>query len=229
MSSESLLVFTCEYTGGGNDPNSALLRESCERVGIKLGSYGHGEPWPGFMGRIKGAAEYLRGRTEERVLFLDSSDTFVLDPASKLSAWFGTRILLGGATIIAGEKNCYPEPSLAPKFRYTRGPYKYPNGGCWGGWRKWVLEDLDLLVEGQTRDDDQYEWSILLPPRAVDNKCELFQTMYGFRDGDIDWNTFRNTLTGTYPSVFHFNGRAPGREETYRKALEVGRVKPLQP
>ena len=225
MSSSDLLVITSDYAGS----DDTLLRRSCERVGIELHGYGAGHPWPGFMQRLKDAADYLRDRREQYVLFTDTSDTFILDPAKTIIAKFESLWCesLWCFFLLAAEKNCYPDVGLAPLFDTIPSPYRYVNGGGWMGERKVAVAYLDLVHAmycGEPQDCDQLAWTkAVLSGKLgfwlLDSGCKIFQTFSCYAD-EID-ETMGNRVTDSYPSVFHFNGRAPGREEMYERGVKA--------
>jgi len=225
---DSLLTFTCCYS---HPPAEVYwLEESCRRVGIELHRYGVGQNWPGFTGRLKGAADFLSSRTEDVVLFMDSADTFVLDNADVILEKFRS---FNAPFVFGAEKNCWPDGSLSHHFPGNGTPWRFLNAGSWIGRREYTIDVLkDTLADyGTTWAEDDTRCFVQMMvdhglPEKIDHNCLLFQSMYMHRDGEIDWSDFRNTVTNTYPSCWHFNGRTPGYVETYQKAIEVGRVKP---
>lgn len=229
---ESLLVITPAY--GGSDPT--LLQQSCTAVGIDLHMYGVSAVWPGFTQRVRDAVEVMRGRAESTILFTDASDTFIVDGAQPILAKFAETHC---QFLHSAEKACWPDSSLAAGYPdNTPSPWKYINGGGWIGRRRYAIEYLlyllDLYTRLDGRDDDQLMFNqcwIASPPGGVgiDSNCQIFQTMSQHNNGEIEWDGLRNTITGSYPSVFHFNGRTPGREAAYAAAVTSERITRVRP
>jgi hypothetical protein len=223
-----LLISSC-YSAPPTD--YSFLEMSCRNVGITLHPYGVGDAWPGFTKRLQGAVDYIKNRSEDIVMFLDSADTFVLDPAEVIVEKFKSN---GGGFLFSSEKNCWPDSTLAHYTPYSYPPWKYLNAGGWIARRDTAVDFLTQVLAkyGAIYPEDDtrcfVQWWLDEPMDYcldIDNTCDIFQSMYMHVDGEIDWTTFRNTVTNTTPSSFHFNGRAPGREMVYARAISAGRVK----
>lgn len=91
------------------------------------------------------------------------------------------------------------------------------------GHREYLMERIPLVLSQQYyNEDDQGMWTMSfiggeLPGAKIDSWCRVFQTMAGAQYVTCERGRVLNELTGTYPSVTHFNGRTPGREETWKK------------
>lgn len=218
----SLCVFTCDYSYPPTD--CSFLEASCNRVGIELHKFGQGASWPSYTDRLRDGADFLKGRSKKYALFLDSADTYVLDPAEVIVAKFKQ---FNAPFVFSAERNCWPQADLAHHFLGNGTPYRFLNAGAWMGEREWIIENMRKVwdkYQAQWREDDTrclVEAMIQgdIPDAVIDHNCEIFMSYYGYQKDDMDESNYRrNNLTGRWPSVAHFNGRARGREEAYRKA-----------
>ncbi len=220
-----LLVCTMNYTWP--DTDISLLRRSCQRVGINLLTWGDGRSWPSYgPAKIEHARDWLKSRPEELVLYTDGTDSMLVHDASEIIA--GWRRAGSPMVLLQAEKNCYPEPNWAREYPIPESgsPWRYICAGGWMGRRLALVEALDqIMLRDLWRSGlggcDQRDWTdwFLRHPGAqdlacLDTECDLFQSAFGGMEMD---DAGRNLVTGTYPSVFHFNGRTEGREEWYAK------------
>lgn len=211
----------CVFTTVESESSVTLLRRSCQRVGIDLHLYETGN-WKGYAdGKIRGALDFLRTRTEEVCMFVDGHDSFVLAGADRILDVYAEH----GKPIISCEKTCWPDAKLASRYEPCDSPFAYPNAGGWIGGREKLVEALSMMVNLEYTvewpNDDQRCWHEYMTVTYEgkytllrDLQCKMFQCMGG--TGELD-ETGRNTITGNWPSVWHFNGRTPGREEWYTK------------
>jgi len=195
--------------------------ESAKRLGLEVVSYGDGKPWPRSFGKagIVDQLEFLKGRTEDVVLYTDSSDAFIANP-NILEGWAAA----GSPDILLqAEKNCYPDPEAALVYPESPTPFKYICTGGLMGNRKAIVQALEEIMWGGQFARDSYcvqrlwtDWYLRFPgaqQRAkIDHYCHVFQAMYLTHEMR---ETGRNCLTGTYPSVWHFNGKTSGMREWY--------------
>jgi len=227
MVGSDLCVFTCDYSFPPAD--CSLLRNSCARVGIELHMYGHGQPWPGFpLAKIRGARQFLATRREDYALFVDSTDTFILSTATAILESFAQ---LDTNILVSGEKNCWPLSDFALRYPHPGAqddpgtPWRFVNSGGWMGLRTALIEALgemdsifvSLARQGGFRSNcDQSCWVewVLSNHRHdiysyVDARCQIFQCMW--RTTEM-LDSGLNSVTGTKPSVWHFNGGAEVKE-----------------
>lgn len=209
----------CVFTTVESEQSAALLRRSCERVNIDLQLYGTGN-WKGYAdGKIRGALEFLRTRTEYICMFVDGHDSFLLNGEEEILDVFQSRL---ASIVISCEKTCWPDASLGSSYLSTipPTPWQYPNAGGWIGTRAALVRALDKMsgFADTWPGDDQRCWHeyCLNWHRIVDRDtcCQIFQTMGG--TGEM-YDDGTNIVTYTKPMVWHFNGRTPGREEWYQK------------
>ncbi len=222
----SLLVFTMDYTRPPMD--RSLLDLSASNVGIKIESYGTGKPWPRHFGQagVIDALEYLKGRSENLVLYTDSPDSFILGNEYQiLDAWNRA-----GAPdiLLQAEKNPYPDRDWTVFYPPCDTPWRYICSGGWMGRRGALIQMLEEIKNGELYRTNSYcvqrdfiDWWLHFPgarERAkLDYKCEVFQTMYMTEEMEEDG---RNGITGTYPIVWHFNGKTPGMREWYARLIQ---------
>jgi hypothetical protein len=235
-----LCIFTCEYSSPPLD--SSLLRTSCERVGVELHAFGRGERWPGYgLAKIRSARQYLATRPEEYALFLDASDTFILSRAVDiLESFRGLHVDM----LVSGEKNSFPVAGDAARYpqwgdRDDPGtPWRFINSGSWIGLRTILIDALgemdNILVslarQGGIRSNSDgccwIEWMLCHHRHDmysyVDARCQLFQTMWGTNEM---LGNGMNSLTGTWPMVWHFNGCRSGMCEWYERLIHEDRNK----
>jgi hypothetical protein len=193
------------------DTSQLPLVLSAKRLGIPLETYGDGAPQ--YAGWIKSHVDdllaFLQQRTGEydTVLFSDASDAFFCAPLAEIEA--KARHCAWGLTL-ATERDCYPDGSLAHHFFDQGTPWRYPNGGGFCGSIDKAIRALRLL-QGYHSGNPQLRWHQAFAESnlqyLLDYGCLIFQTMSG-NAGDVvmDGGRPRNTLTGAYPCVVHFNG-----------------------
>lgn len=215
----------CVFTTVESLASAALLRRSCQRVGIDLQLFGTGT-WKGYAdGKIRGALDFLRMRTEDVCMFVDGHDSFVLAGEEHILDVYN---MFDESIVISCEKTCWPDTAVANRYKKldTNSPFLYPNAGGWIGERKALCMALRELLPFSEKwpNDDQRCWhefatdckNSVQDDEQVsrDTECSIFQAMGG--TGEMN-ETGRNTITGNWPMVWHFNGRTPGREEWYTK------------
>lgn len=115
------------------------------------------------------------------------------------------------------EKACYPKPEIAPQYKPVKTPWKYLNGGGYGGPLKLIIEFFERykLHEHAGDVNGQHEQMIAYLaaakdgfPIKLDTKCAIFQTM-AFADPSefkVENKMLKNVVTKTIPAFLHFNG-----------------------
>ena len=102
------------------------------------------------------------------------------------------------------------------------GYFAQPNIGCWIGERTYTLRcfnEAQRLYEGVLDDpehpysyDNHYQWLSMMKawgglPFEIDWHCSIFQSMNQANQSvERDGKRIRNKVTGTLPSVIHYNG-----------------------
>ncbi len=213
----------CVFTTVESEASASLLRHSCDRVGLQLHLYETGT-WRGYAdGKIRGALDFLRTRTEPICMFVDGHDSFILKGEDAI---LDALNIPDEPIIISCEKTCWPDATIGIDFldpnKMAASPWCYPNSGGWIGDRGALVEALSKMLEYVERwpGDDQRCWQeyCLGWPQQVhrDTECSIFQCMGGTGEEEIN-GAGVNTITFRVSMVWHFNGRTPGREEWYRK------------
>lgn len=202
----SLLVYTAAFYS--DHSKTQLLRASCDRLGIELGTYGDGESWPGWIvGKVDRMLAYLRTRNEAIVLYTDGEDSFLRK---------GWKAIMDGyhsfphSVILSGEMDCFPLNEMAHHFPDT-GPFCYPNSGGIIANRGALIAYLADLQQKYEDSNDQARWIRLAaeyPDQiGIDTQGQFFRTMSG--------TSPRHPMGD--PCVLHFNGRTKGIEEAYER------------
>ncbi len=131
------------------------------------------------------------------------------------------------------EKACYPHVEIASQYKPVKSPWKYLNGGGYGGPLKLIIEFFERYGLDKLPGDanGQHEQMIAYLqaerdgfPIKLDTDCETFQTMAFADPGEFEVKTFsgevyaeedrdgntvkvlRNKITRTTPAILHFNG-----------------------
>jgi len=209
-----LIVVTAAYT---TTDEHAILRESCNRKGLPFLAYGVGQPFPRFVeGKMKRLADELEHVEQEVVLYSDGFDSIVLAGAEEiLKKWDA----FNSGVVLSAEKNCFPIEDLAAKYPQIEGPWRFVNAGGFIGYRTYLIDALRYMIRTYDDEDDQARWSKAFIDgqllATVDSTCQIFQTMGGAKDDDVEYtnNRIHNTVHDSYPSVVHFNGRKDGIEK----------------
>lgn len=116
------------------------------------------------------------------------------------------------------EKACYPHEELAKQYTYKgKSPFKYLNGGGYGGPLKLIIEffekyGLDKLPNGANGQHEQMIAYLAAKkdgfPIMLDHNCEVFQTTAFTSAAELEIidKQVHNKLTGTIPAILHGNG-----------------------
>ncbi len=147
------------------------------------------------------------------ILFTDSYDVIFNAPAKIILEKFFNNFC---SIIFSAEKNCYPDPSLTPRYSQIDYPYKFLNSGGFMGTIKRLLELIGKDPINNTDDDQLYLTHKYLNRKhdmiydvKLDYRCNIFQTLQD-ADNDIVIDKSRsilhNIISGEYPIVIHGNG-----------------------
>lgn len=175
------------------------LEKSAIRNGMDFTVLGIGEPWRGFGTKILLTAEYLKtleGYTH--FIFVDAYDTLFLKPITDYE----------GGILFSTEKHKWPDRFAA--YPETDKVWPYLNSGSYIAP---IKDYLELIKNNPVKfeDDDQgYFTNLYLKGENIklDTECKLFQSYAFSTPEDFTINgTFKNNITGTEPSIIHFNGK----------------------
>ena len=153
------------------------------------------------------------------VLAVDGYDTLPVVSGAELLRRFAG---MESDIVIAGERTCWPDKTLAARFDKLAGddpaPYRYPCSGTFMGFGEDILTALDAGLDDAHRDDQLYLQQRILDnpePWRIDREAYLFQSL-AHADEDIHrrggWPL--NHATRCYPAVLHANG--PGNLDIAR-------------
>lgn len=157
--------------------------------------------------------DYLSNKAifeDDIVLFCDGYDVFVNDPIDTIIERF---LDFNCDVLVAAEKICWPDKSLESYFTGTT-PYKYPNSGCYIGY-KWAIKEL---IGGKIEDsaDDQLHLQKRILQTAkdktvnvkLDEENYIFQCVAGASNAlrIINNTQLLNAETKTCPCILHGNG-----------------------
>jgi GT2 family glycosyltransferase/NifU-like protein involved in Fe-S cluster formation len=190
---------------------------SCRRQGIEPIVLGMGEPWRGLGWRLKRLRRALDDLPAGGVvLAADAYDSILVHGATTI---LGTFARLGHPFVIAAETNCWPDADKAPAYPPVASRYRFVNGGGWiakAGHARTLLDRLGVGRLGDDANDQRFLADAYLADPSIfrlDTRCEVFQTLWMAGDDLVCWRDgICNRATGTYPSVFHGNGKLDMRE-----------------
>lgn len=164
--------------------------------------------------------DFLNSTESEIVLFTDSRDVVFAAPTEDILNEFRSmdcKILFGAET------NLYPNKKLVHGNPTKK--YRYLNSGLYMGYtselRK-LFAEVDTVVDDQEYFQTKFiegTWNI-----ELDHDCRIFQNLWDEEGGrscnfDILYQRkyIKNTLTNTYPKIFH----APGPTTVLTQAYKV--------
>lgn len=219
--SDELIILTAS-TVGPSHPESgtlALYLSQLEAAGIDHNCETISE-FPGNGGSLSYKIAGLRKRViqylhYDKIVFTDGHDmTFYSDKEYVLSKIPDAGVLLGA------ERNCYPEPHLAPIIQQRNPlPHCFANGGFLAGTPESFLLWLDAIERHSQYDPvtlDQAFFNRLLaendPLIMIDDSTDLCYCFFGETPDihDLQFDEYGlpiNTLTLTNPAFLHQNGR----------------------
>ena len=212
------------------DPNRAdEALKAYSRLEYHPRVLGEGKPgWdtsgPGGIRKLRWLRDELRSDEELRrsvVLAVDGYDTLPIAAGSEMLKRFAEA---NADIVIAGERTCWPDKRLAPRFDKMAGndeaPYRYPCSGTWMGFGEDILAVLDDpdLDNPQHLDDQLWlQRRILDNPAAwhIDREAYLFQSLsHAHKDIHRRGGWPFNHVTRCYPALLHANG--PGSLDVAR-------------
>jgi len=166
-------------------------------------------------------AEYDDGRI---VLFADAFDVLFLDPLPGIVERFRA---IGKPILFSAEKGCYPSWDLAVDYPKPVTPWSYLNSGAYIGYAgplKAMLREM-LALPSVREDAMDQELATLVylygsSAMAIDHRCEVFMNLH-LSQWDLEWTgkRYRNRVTGTLPSILHFNGNAKNDQRRFSRRL----------
>jgi hypothetical protein len=201
------------------DPNKLkYLSFSKNMHGIELINLGEGVVWhggdmnyPGGGQKINLVKQAINDLPDtDIVLFVDGYDVFINETADTIRKRF---IEMRGDVVVATEKTCWPDKSLANLFSESHTDYKYPNSGLYIGYVSALKKLFEKSIEDK-EDDQLYLQKQILKSKLDDANIVLDYENYLFQCladsfSDVQINKSKqlvNTNTRCCPCIVHANG-----------------------
>jgi hypothetical protein len=197
------------------------FNESLRRLGHEATILGWGQPYIGLMSRLKKGLPYLKTITDEHVIITDAWDVLFLESPLAIVEKFRA---LGKPIVWSSERLLFPPGDYG---EYPKGTTdsRYLNCGWGVGEREAFIALFEHMKVMDVPDDFQKpdgSWKHFLDqeylhhafveqfvPQTLDYESALCQNMWMTKPGEIDLGErARNTVTGQFPSVLHWNGPA---------------------
>ena len=220
-------------TFGTDETMMSLLFNSAKHHNIIFNNFGKGLEWNGhdpnnYLGtaqKIKMMREYIQDLPDnDIVMFVDGYDVFISNNINVIMREyykFDAKVVFG-----RDYKICWPDATLAELFPDEEGVYL--NSGCYIGQvkeLKRILEPITLPTDpprlwqlSDDEDDQLYITKKYLSGKydiKLDKECKIFQTtdFYNMNNVVIKDNRLYNTVTKSYPCVYHGNGASDAKKK----------------
>lgn len=175
--------------------------------------------WGGWGTKMIAVAEWAKNADVDAIFYTDAYDTLFVRPYYRFMFYAMFNVSKetkeGYYGLISGEKNCWPDASLAKMYpsREWNTRWCYVNAGQWLIGKNLFLQ---MLEENpiRTTDDDQLWLTHRYLSGAynlrIDMQCNVFQSV-AFEEagefGDMPEKVFFNEITWRRPFILHGNGR----------------------
>lgn len=167
-------------------------------------------PWQGFGTKLKTVYAYLLANHDvDYLFFCDAYDVVLLGTMEEALS----KLDLNKITVSA-ERGCWPDGDLE-KYYPTRFEhrYNYLNSGLYFAPREKFLKLFEYNMPEYATDDQLWFTRLFLFEDldiVLDNNCEVFQSYSFVEEGDYEYSEdgVFNAKTGTWPILFHGNGRS---------------------
>ena len=218
-----LVISPCYYPDIA--PAEGLLA-TARRVGLEPVLYGMGSvPHPhGKDSQGSEVVKILQDFNAEIVMCVDCADVAFLAGADEILEKFHDFdypfVMSAEREGVRGLQNTQVE--IHKQCIAAGGYFPQPNIGCWIGEREYTLKcfkEAQRRYEGVEDDpehpysyDNHYQWLSMMKawgglPFDIDWHCKLFQSMnQAHLAVETQGKRVFNKVTGTYPSVIHYNG-----------------------
>ena len=218
-------------TFGTDETMMSLLFNSAKRHNITFKNLGKELEWNGSDyawvadKKINMMREYIQDLPDDDiVMFVDGYDVFISNNINVIMREyykFDAKVVFG-----RDYKICWPDATLAELFPDEEGVYL--NSGCYIGQVKEIkriLEPITLPTDPprlwQLSDDGDDQLHITKKYLSgkydikLDKECKIFQTtdFYDMNNVIIKDNRLYNTVTKSYPSVYHGNGGSDAKKK----------------
>jgi hypothetical protein len=154
-----------------------------------------------WAARGKWHREFL-SRNTGKVCILDAWDTTFWGTKEELERKINAPI------IFSAERNCWPPPSRPEDYPKCKTPWRFVNGGGFGGDAKELLRLLSFDQTSPAGDQYNYVKSYLSGIGVLDSRCRIWHNLYAGEHGElVAYNgRWKNTITGEIPCFIHGNG-----------------------
>lgn len=200
------------------------FHESLRRFGFEAIVLGMGEHYGGLMTRPRKAREWLRTNPSNEIMIIcDSWDIVFAQSPVEITAAYEEMMGAVSGLIWNAEKTFFPfDPTL--EFPDPGTPYRYLNSGFAVGPANEHLALLEALNLDSIPDDHKdatgkqinpFEQPLVqkaycnqVIPMILDTHVRICQCLHAVTPEELDLTgeRIRNTITNTYPMVFHMNG-----------------------
>jgi len=218
-------------TVGTDQEKMWALEQSANRHGITYSNLGQGVEWTGGSMEAHGGGQkinltrnhLLTLPDNDTVLFVDGYDVLFFDDLLTIVERFEG---FDCDILFAAEKDCWPDPKMAPMFPMTPTPYKYLNSGVYIGNVKALREFFNEIVIG---DQDDQLW---MQKRFVDQtglSIKMDYEGYIFQCNDevsVQGGQISNGMC--CPCIYHGNGGDEAKARFINLAKTFGYVEEAQ-
>jgi len=218
----------------GRDDRFCRAIESAVRHNVSVVVLGWGVKWTGLSQKLEAAHAYASSLSpKDIILFTDAFDVMYatgLEPLKRNFLGFKADIVFGA------ECGCWPHIMINESLCFSAAnggypasptPYRYLNSGTWMGYSDRASEMLLKVIQEAGANftganDQELMANFYMAGRfgiKLDFSNKLFQSMhmtleppfsrcFPHEDVKLDEETrmFYNSRTGSFPSIFHFNG-----------------------
>ena len=192
----------------------ALLRDSCNKVGITLNTYGVNSGYKSnYQIKIIDFIDYLSKVSEDYVLLLDGFDTLVIRGEENILLTLSSDVLMLSSKGNAGNFD-YPFPKTS---------YPYFNTGAILGKVKSLVNCLNYIIQsGDHTDFDKFGYFRAYAKGMIDidHGCNLGQLFTGNEQIEVKNKLIYNKETNSYPCIAHWPFKMCGREAMWKTLNE---------
>ena len=245
---ETIKLHTVTYaTHGGKDDRFCRAVESAIRHNFELIILGWGEKWLGLSQKLTGAYNYIKSLPpKDVILFTDAFDVLYTDePDNILQKFLSAKTEI----LFSAECGCWPHvmedrDACFNKYPKSPTPYRYLNSGTWIGYAKPAADMLLQIIKEAGNDFTNANDQKLVADFYINGRFGIkldfynliFQSMHMTLDPPLPHcnpvehviktpeNKWKNKLTNSLPSVFHFNGG--GKQHHLKMEKEMWYKKP---
>jgi hypothetical protein len=146
----------------------------------------------------------------KKIIFSDGFDVLFYGTAEEV-----IRKIPNDRVLLAAERNCYPDPSIASQCIGDT-PWRYANGGLTAGTPENINAWIDSIEKHPLYHPEALNQQVFNMLRAensplvpIDSRTELFYCAF-IDEGELGAENGMpiNKLCGTHPNFLHFNGGA---------------------